>query len=268
MFGKNNFAKNFWFFKEKFKNFFCYFFSKEDASLLYLFEEGYCGYYQRVETCSLDNGSEQPIVISMECDESLIFGLSRLGVSVFFTTLAIFIILTLHWKFENTIGNSFINKIFITLLIKIINTTKRRESSPSFSLSSTSFAPLLQCGKRRFTSDGLLESLPSFSTLWMFFQSASCITSVLLAIFKIINENSITFFSFLKKKMQICQIFNNAHFKIVISGSSSPPFFPPVNLLVIYRAALALTTIIFLWNENQNEVILATARPKCLLSYE
>ncbi|CBY39048.1 unnamed protein product [Oikopleura dioica] len=79
----------------------------EDASLLYLFDEGYCGYYTRVETCSLDDASESAIVISMECDESLIFGLSRLGVSVFFTTLSIFIILTIHWKFEQPIGNKY-----------------------------------------------------------------------------------------------------------------------------------------------------------------
>ena len=81
---------------------------QEDASLMYLFQEGYCGYYNRIETCNLADGSETAMVISMECDENLIFGLSRLGVSVFFITLSIFIILTIHWKFEPPIGKLFL----------------------------------------------------------------------------------------------------------------------------------------------------------------
>ncbi|CAG5103122.1 Oidioi.mRNA.OKI2018_I69.chr1.g626.t1.cds [Oikopleura dioica] len=91
----------------------------DDLSALYFYEEYHCGYYKRIETCEDQNLA---MAIAMECDENLIFGLSRFGVSVFFTTLSIFTILSIHWKFEPPIQNKFYKAArIISIVFLIIN---------------------------------------------------------------------------------------------------------------------------------------------------
>ncbi|CBY23638.1 unnamed protein product [Oikopleura dioica] len=69
------------------------------------YQAGFCIKNTRPHHCGLSE-PYLPIVAHISCKEELMCGVSKLGISVFFTCLSILIMLCINWRYEEILSSS------------------------------------------------------------------------------------------------------------------------------------------------------------------